>query len=235
MTLPATDMRTLPFCVAVLPFLTFNVCYLVAVGLEHVHTCIPYLTGCTSLSSAARMAPENLIFRAAILPLAGVLAIFWHRCSTFLQLGGQRRSRLIILQMFGVMAALSLILYAVTLGLQGDEYRFLRRIGIDGLALSNLVAQLLFISLYRPMRIDATKKLFLWLVALCLALPVLAIAAEVAKWAGAPRHAANNIAAWNALAILCAYFVVVGRVWQMHGFISQFAITAGGRPTSPGE
>ena len=231
----AQGIRALPLWAALLPFVTFNVCYLIAISLDHLPACIPYLSGCTSVSSTGRVAPESLIFRAGMLPSAAILVLFWHRCGTFLQLGGQSPSRLVALRVVGVIAALSLVLYAVTLGLREDEYRFLRRVGIDGFALSNLVAQVLFISLYRPMRIDATRKLFRGLVIFCVALPLFGIAAEVAKWAGAPRHAANNIVAWNAFVFLCAYFIVVGRVWRQHGFSSQFDITSSGRAASPRE
>ena len=85
------------------------------------------------------------------------------------------------------------------------------------------------------MRIAATEKLWRWLVGLYVALPLLGIAAEVAKSAGAPRHAANNIVAWNAFVVVSAYYAVVARVWLHHGFSGRFASTSAGRPTSPRE
>lgn len=227
--------RGFPFWAALIPLLTINVCYLVGVALEHLPACIPYISGCTSVSSTGRIAPESLISKAGLLSSAVVLAFLWHRCATFLQLGGQRPSRLILLRVFGYLAVLFLALYSVTLGLKEDEYRLLRRIGIDGFALSSLLAQILFIGLYRPMRIDATQKLTRWLVAICIALPLLGVAAEVAKWAGVPRRAANNTVAWNAFVVISAYYVVVGRIWWHHGFASEFRITLSGRATSPSE
>ena len=228
-------LRALPLWAAVVPLVTINVCYLVGVALEHLPACIPYFSGCTSVSSTGRIAPEALIFKAGMLSSAVVLALLWHRCATFLQLGGQTSRRIIPLRVFGLLAVLFLVLYAVTLGLREDEYRFLRRIGIDGFALSSLLAQVLFIGLYRPMRIDATQKLTRWLVVLCVALPLLGIAAEVAKWAGVPRHAANNTVAWNAFVAASAFYAVLGRIWWHHGFASEFRITSSGRDTSPRE
>ena len=226
-------LRALPLWAAVVPLVTINVCYLVGVALEHLPACIPYFSGCTSVSSTGRIAPEALIFKAGMLSSAVVLALLWHRCATFLQLGGQTPRRIIPLRVFGLLAVLFLVLYAVTLGLREDEYRFLRRIGIDGFALSSLLAQVLFIGLYRPMRIDATQKLTRWLVVLCVALPLLGIAAEVAKWAGVPRHPANNTVAWNAFVAASAFYAVLGRIWWHHGFASEFRITSSGRATSP--
>lgn len=70
---------------------------------------------------------------------------------------------------------------------------------------------------------------------LCVALPLLGIAAEVAKWAGAPRHAASNIAAWNALVVASAYYAVIARIWWHHGFPGRLASKPSGRPASPRE
>lgn len=218
---------------AVLPMLTINCCYLVAIGLDHLPACVPYISGCTSVSSTGRFAPESLIFKAGMLSTAVIMVLFWQRCATFLEIGGQSGSRFIAFRFLGVSAALSLTLYALTLGFRGDEYRLLRRIGIDGFALSNFIAQVMFVRSYRHMRLDATEKLWRWLVVFCLALPALGIAAEVAKWGGAPRHTANNIVAWNAFVVLCAYFAVISRFWRHHDFASQSDNTSSGRATSP--
>ena len=228
-------LRALPLWAALVPLVTINVCYLVGVALEHLPACIPYLSGCTSVSSAGRIAPESLMFKAGFLSSAVVLALLWHRCATFLQLAGQTPWGIIPLRVIGLLAVLFLVLYTVTLGLREDEYRFLRRIGINGFALSSFAAQLLFIGLYRPIRIDATQKLFRWLIVLCIALPLLGIAAEVAKWAGVPRHAANNTVAWNAFVVVSAYYAAIGRIWWHHGFASEFRIRSSGRAASPSE
>lgn len=228
-------LRALPLWAAVVPLVTINVCYVLGVSLDHLPACIPYLSGCTSVSSTGRIAPESLVSKVGLLSSAVILALLWLRCATFLQLGGQVPSRLTLLRVLGFLAALFLALYSVTLGLREEEYRILRRIGIDGFALSSLCAQVLFIVLYRPMRIDATQKLTPWLIAFCIALPLLGIAAEVAKWLGAPRHAANNTVAWNAFVVTSAYYAVLGRIWWHHGFVREFRITSSGRATSPRE
>ena len=221
-------LQFLPLWVAVVPLVTINISYLVAVGTEHLPACIPYLSGCTSVSAAGRVAPESLIFKSGMLLSAVALALLWHRSATFLQTGGKRSSRVLSLRIFSLLAALSLTLYTVNLGIKGDEFRYLRRIGIDGFAFSNLITEVLFIVLYRSMRIETTQKLFHWLVVLCIALPLLSIAAELAKWLGAPRRPANNLVAWNAFIAFSAYYAVVARIWWHHGI-------AGGRAASPSE
>ncbi len=170
-----------------------------------------------------------------MLPTALILALFWQRCSIFLELGGQSGARLVALRMLGIIAGLSLIIYALTLGFEENAYRQLRRAGIIGFALSTFAAEVLLIVSYRAMRIAETEKLWRWLVALCVALPLLSIAAELAKWVGAPRHAANNTVAWNAFVVASAFSVVVARLWWYHGFSSRFDIRFSPRPTSPRE
>ncbi len=160
MTIPIIGMRALPLWAAVIPLATVNVCYLVAVGLEHVPACIPYFSGCTSVSSTGRIAPERFIFLAGMLPSVVILMFFWQRFAMFLTLCGQFGSRVVIL-------------------------------------------------------------------------PLLGIAAALAKYAGAPRHAANNIVAWNAFVVASAFYAVVARIWWHHGFSGHLDNKSSGRPTSP--
>lgn len=228
-----TDFRALALWAAVLPLLTINICYLIAIGADHLPACVPYISGCTSVSSTGRFAPESLVFKTGMLPSTVIIVLFWYRCSKFLEVGGQPRSRIIALRLLGIIAALSLTLYAVTLSMRGDEYRLLRRIGTNGFALCSFMSQAMFVFTYRHMRLSSTAKLWRWLVALCMALPALGIAAEVAKWAGAPRHTANNIAAWNAFVVLSAYFAAMSQLWWHHNISGQSDSMSSGRATSP--
>ena len=147
-------LQLLSLWVAVVPLVTINISYLMAVATEHLPACIPYLSGCTSVSATGRVAPESLIFKTGMLLSAVALPLLWHRSATFLQTGGKRPSRVFLLRVFSLLAALSLTLYAVTLGIKGDDFRLLRRIGIDGFAFSNLITEVLFIVLYRPTDAD---------------------------------------------------------------------------------
>jgi len=225
---PAGSIRFIPLWAAIVPLVTINVCYLVAVDLEHVRACIPYLDGCTAVSSTGRKVPESLIFKAGFLPTALVLAVFWHYCARFLELNGQVGARLHTLSMLGVIAGISVTLYALTLGLNDGYYPELRRAGIVGFTLSTFLAEVLFWTFYAPLRFDATKRIWLWLIVLSLALPMLDIISEIAKMAGAPRKSMNNTIAWNAFVTTSAYYVVVARLWWHHGFESQLSLRSGG-------
>jgi len=218
MKIPANELRILSLWAVIVPLVTINICYPIAVAFEHVSACIPYLEGCTSVSSTGRNAPESLIFKTGMLSSAIVLALLWHRCADFLRRGGQTTSRVNLLRVFGFLAALSLTFYAVTVGLKGAELRFLTRMGVVGFGLSNLLVQLTFIVLYKPMRIIVTQKLFRWLIVFCIAIPLLGVAVEVAKWAGAPDHPSDNLVAWNAFVVVSAYYAVMARILWHHGY-----------------
>ena len=63
---------------------------------------------------------------------------------------------------------------------------------------------------------------------LAVLLPALAIAAELAKWLGAPRRPVNNVVAWNALLLQSLWFVLLARLMA-----DQFGKRLSGRPASP--
>jgi hypothetical protein len=218
----------LPLWAALLPLLTFNLCYVVAISLDHLPVCIPYISGCTSASSTGRLPPESWLFKAGMLPLAVVVLLVWWRCAEFLERAGRSRLRMSALRVLGVAAALSLLLYTLTLGVAGTEFGTLRRIGINGFALSNFIAQLIFVLGYRHLRTDRARVLWQWLAALCVLLPTLAIAAELAKWFGAPRRPVNNVMAWNALLLQSLWFIVLARLLPV-----QSDNRWSGRPASP--
>lgn len=229
------SFAAVPLWAAIVPLVTINVTYFIATDLEHVRSCIPYLQGCASVSSTGREFPESLVFKAGFLPTALVLVIFWHLCATFLAQVGQASAKLHTLRILGAMAGVSLTVYALTLGLNDGVFPELRRAGIVGFTLCTFLAEVLFWMWYAPLRIAATRRIWLWLVLLSLALPMLDVISEVAKWAGAPRKPTNNTIAWNAFVITSVYYAVVARLWWHHAFGYQLASTSAGRAASPSE
>jgi len=221
---PREYLRLLPLWAAVLPLVTFNVSYLIAVAYEHVPACITYLSGCTSVSSTGRLFPETLIFKTGMMSLAVVLALLWYRTAAFLDAR--------VLRVFASIMVVGLVLYAITLGMQGEVTEVLRRIGIRAFAFGTLLIQIAFVVLYRSIQTESTRTLFTWLVILCIALPLVGVISEVSKALGAPRRPTNNIAAWNAFLVSSGYYLVLARVWWHHKIAHS---TASGRPASPSE
>lgn len=213
---------------AVLPFVTFNGSYLIAASFDHVPWCLTYLEGCTSVSSTGRQLPEMWFFKPGVFALAVVLAWHWHRCAGILGVHGLSNRNATLLRAIAIISVLALTIYVITLGLPDEHFGKLRRIGTHGFAFSSWILQIVFVVLYRPFRIDATKMLFRWLAAACFGLLLVGIASETAKTLGLPRKPTNNIAAWNAFLMLSAFYAVLARIWWQH-------YKSAGRPASPSE
>lgn len=228
--LNSSPLWPLPLLAAVLPLLTINASYWLAVYMEHFPACITYITGCTSVSSTGRMLPESLVFRAGMVPTAVLLVLVWHRCAAFLEQTDQFETRILSLRILAVVAAASLILYTLTLGFPGDFYRSVRRTGINGFAICNYSAQVLFVVYYRRLRIPETKKILRVLIIVCAALPAMAIVGEVIKALGGPSHPINNMLAWNAFVLLSVYFAAMARLWHRHNFTMAYRLGGLHRP-----
>lgn len=223
-----TYLRNLSLAMAILPLLTFNVCYVIAAVLQHVLACIPYLEGCTSVSSTGRAAPESLLFKTGMYASAVVYLMLWQGVAKSLRAKGVKFFASGVLRACSIVAVLSLVLYALTIGLQEQEYRVLRRIGINGFALGNFLTQLAFVLLYRPLRTAAGNSNFAWLAGLCIALLLLGAAAALSKLLGLPGRAVDNIAAWNASLLVAAYYVALAFILSNHNMPA-------GRAASPSE
>ena len=221
-------LRSLPFFEALLPLLTINICYLVAASLDHVPVCIPYLEGCTSVSSTGRQFPESVIFKFGMIASAVVLMLLWLATARFLRVCGESLLRVNALRVFAMLATVSLVIYAITLGMNNDDYAGIRRLGTRGFAICSTLAMIAFAILYYPRRTNETRNLFVWLVITSASLPVIGLISEIAKLLDMPSRSINYIAAWNAFVAASIFYFVLARLWQHHNI-------SAGRPASPSE
>ena len=222
------QLVTLALAAAILPFLTFNLTYWIASSLEHVRSCFTYLYGCTSVSSTGRQLPEFWVFKVGVFALAVSLALHWRQASQFLDTHGVAVRGTRKLRIIAYLSVIALLIYAVTLGLPDEQFGKLRRIGTNGFAFTSWITQIVFVVLYRPVRIDATRVLFRWLVVATAALLLVGFSSEIAKVMGWPRKETNNVAAWNAFLVMTIYYLLLARIWWHHGRSS-------GRAASPSE
>ena len=71
---PALSPAWLALAIGLLPIAIVHLCYAISVNAGHVPLCLPYLEGCTSISRAARHGMANHVFKAAMLPIAGLMS-----------------------------------------------------------------------------------------------------------------------------------------------------------------
>jgi hypothetical protein len=112
--------------------LGIHLCYLLAATWEQVPWCVPYWDSCTSISATGRHPPAFFVFKAIMLPIAGLLLVYWPLVVYWLNrldasLGGRVNHTIWIM---GCIAGLALILYTTMLGAVGDLFQLQRRIGI---------------------------------------------------------------------------------------------------------
>lgn len=111
----------------VLPTLAININYLIAASEGYVPWCNPYWDSCTSISATGRQGTAFFFFKATMLPLALLYLYYWYYCSRQLWHYGYKRNTIRNLGFFAVAA---LVLYTISLGALGDNFRLARRIGI---------------------------------------------------------------------------------------------------------
>lgn len=111
----------------VLPTLAININYLIAASEGYVPWCNPYWDSCTSISATGRQGTAFFFFKATMLPLALLYLYYWYYSSRQLWYYGYKRNTIRNLGFFAVAA---LVLYTISLGALGDNFRLARRIGI---------------------------------------------------------------------------------------------------------
>jgi hypothetical protein len=123
-------MRLSPLAYAcfVVPVATITACWLMTTRmLPDFPVCFPFVSGCTSISAAARQDPSIHLFRLMMIPMSVVLAGYWLSAGAWVrQLDGRSSA---CLRNLGILSAAFLALYAVFLGTDGDVYALLRRFG----------------------------------------------------------------------------------------------------------
>lgn len=147
-------IRILPLIVAILPFAGITAAYWLNTDAGVLPSCIPYLEGCTSISATGRYPPGSLVFRAALLPQAGLLLVYWWLIYEWLRetqqaSAGIRRGVLLS----GLIGAIALVVYVTFLGSKIPFYEFMRRFGIYFYFGGVAVAQLLLTITLRQSRL----------------------------------------------------------------------------------
>lgn len=207
-------LRILPLIVAILPFAGITAAYWLNTSSGVLPSCIPYVEGCTSISATGRYPPGSLVFRAALLPQAGMLLVFWWLVCEWLR-QSQPASVALRRGMFvaGSMGAVALIVYVTFLGSNLPFYEYMRRFGIyfyfGGTALAQLLLTLsLQNSRYRyPMLLVITTPF------------VLGVANLLLKTVVTDSNQIENTIEWIAALLMQAWFVLLYFVWRETGLV----------------
>ncbi|MEM8983443.1 MAG: hypothetical protein AAGC71_10475 [Pseudomonadota bacterium] len=140
---------------AVIPIVAVTVSATIAMALDLVPRCVPFIDGCTSISATGRYAPASYVFKGVLLPFTGLLALYWILVVAWLERlpDGSKWQAARLCLTLALLSAFAMAVYAVLLGSRGDAYEFMRRFGIYFFFLFTVVAQVLTAL---RMRVDST-------------------------------------------------------------------------------
>lgn len=205
-------LRALPLVVAITPLLGINIAYWIGASNDVLPSCIPYLDGCTSISSTGRFPPGDRFFRAALLPQAALLAFTWYFAVLWLKsVKPDARSGPAVLAS-GVIGAMALVLYVSYLASKDPFYEIMRSYGIylyfGGTALAQLVLSL---SLERSL----LQRAMVWVTATPW---VLGLVNFAQKYVLGTLNSNENRIEWIASLLMQVWFVLLWIAWRRTRF-----------------
>jgi hypothetical protein len=201
--------------VFLIPLLIVHAVWLWSTGLGVIDQCLPYWSGCVSISKAARSSDALFLFRAGMILNAALLIHFWLQVRQWLAL---YQVRTLALPILGITAALFLVLYANFLGTQGEFYQLLRRYGVTIYFAFTVLAQMLLVHRLLQLKIGAQLTqiktgLCLWL----LALGIISVLCN-ALLAGDAKDRWENIIEWHFALGMNSYFLLTALLWKKLDF-----------------
>ena len=223
-------LNIVPLVTALLPSVAVHVCYLQAANLGHLSWCFPYFPDCVSISATGRHSPESFVFRAAVIPTAIFIMIYWRLSFAWLEtLGAQTRRLNRSMLWLGMTAGLGLFIYASVLGEVGELYRLQRRIGMILFYIFTYLAQLLMTiqiaSAVRTREAPMSAPTFRSFVAICGTVTVLGTA-SLMSWAFYDDYRRYEDAfEWGLTILILAYPLVTYFAWREGGFRASFTVS----------
>lgn len=209
----------LPILVFLLPVISINLAYLVASFQAHIPQCIPYFSGCTSISSAGRIMPQKGIFLTGMVPAAILSMQLWYQSEGWFTRDPKRKPSTTLV-LTGALASLCLLVYVATLGIPGDIYRLFRKFGVLLYFGCTFIAQLLLVRRLQQLAIETGdsqhRVLANRLLKLCVLILLCGIVIVPISLIEDPvrQKQIENIVEWNYALFLHVYYVVLYPAWR---------------------
>ena len=211
-----SDLRIVAIAAWLLPWLAAVSAYLLSADAGVVAWCIPPLEGCDSISASGRHGWGYFVFKALMLPAAGVIAVYWLLCAGWLEhLGAKQRTRRWMLGL-GLTAAGFLALYSTFLGSDGEVYRTLRRYGTVVFFSFSYLAQVVLTGAIRH-RAEVPKRLVSAKVWMLIAMLSGGLAFTAAGYFVEDNDPMENRSEWIIAALLTAFPLLTYRIWRSTG------------------
>ncbi len=204
-----------PGC-CVLAWVGIGAAYIVSATDGYVPWCVPFISGCDSISATGRHGWGFFVFKATMLPAAALGAIYWYLCGIWLRACASASRADTVIVALGIAGAMFLALYVTFLGSDGDVYRLMRRYGTVGYFGCTFLAQLLYSR--RAQLLTGNSALARTKVWLGLGMLIGGIVfAGIANLA-AEKEAIQNVSEWLFAAGLTGYPALTWLMWRQTGF-----------------
>ncbi len=222
----------LALAAGLLPVAVVHICYLISVQTGQVPGCVPYLSGCTSISAAGRHGTAFFLFKAGMIPAAVLMAAYWLACRRWLMaLGRADTGALRVIVTLGVISALFLVVYTVYLGSKGDFYNLMRRYGVNVHLSFGVLAQMLLVR--EIARGTPLLRIPRWIVhgkiALLVLLLGLGVASIPAGYLMPDKGRARNVIEWWFAAGMAGYYLLTACAWRVTAYRARLSAETGAR------
>lgn len=218
------NFRVVPILVWLLCWIAVTATYLLAVSGGFVDTCIPHLTGCTSISRAGRNGLAFYVFKLLMMPAAVFIMVYWVLSFEWLKAIDPvhiRSARVTLV--LGLLGAVFLILYVTFLGAEGalyDFYRLMRRYGTIVFFLGTFGAQLLLA--IRCLQIFGREPVVYAKLVLCAIVIIELVVVLIVKQFSDDHDWLENSAEWRAASIVTFIPVLTWILWRRSDFRQRF-------------
>ena len=203
-----------------MPLLATNGALLVTILEGGLPWCLPYIDGCTTISSAARSGNSIYLFRVPMTAFGVLLIVFWIYVFHWLRaLQGRSSAMSHSILWLGIIGALFLLVYIDFLGTTGEINRFMRRVGILFYFCFTALGQLLLLYQHKKLSSQTNKHELhqgalnfqlglLWLMLL------IGLSSIVLGVLDLKTYEIENIVEWNYSLLMDLYFAAMIVLWK---------------------
>ena len=139
----------------IIPSATIFLCLGMAIYLNILEICNPFISGCYSVSRVGRSYPAVLIFKPMMVITIVLMIIYFFEHYRIFKKFLINKIYLNLILLSGLISSFALFIYIIFLGIEGSEiWRFMRRGGIFIYIISLIISQFLIVLTYLKIKND---------------------------------------------------------------------------------
>lgn len=220
--IPYWPLAPLALLAGVIPLVVVHAAWLISIHQGYIESCNPYLSGCTSISRAARHGSANLLFQGFMLPYSVLLAAYWVAAARWLDLNEPRTRSAAWIPPLALTAAVFLGLYTTFLGSEGHFYQLMRRYGVTVYFAFGFLAQLLFAGRLLSLARGGLSSVPRWVARAKITLCSVVLTLGLLNVAGAAmlddNDALENAIEWHASLLTTVFYLLTWTIWRRDRF-----------------